>query len=968
MSNTFNITSNKARIFDLYKLNSTELNLDAEAVLLPNELKQPDKTVTAQKAVKTVLDLGLTAFRPHYVKEMTETPISIAENETLELFNELLREQQLEALERVNASDIYQVVPDQKLFIPTGPPRLMSYSPNYYNKPPDVAVLNQVTYTWLEVPGYEHLGDQVKQLSNVAKTTVLSTGTWNGQLQRLKDMQKIRNGDGEWFRPRTLQECGYSIEKMAVALEETMPITVANYIDPTRKVKSLTYLPVDYIERLDDKIIDNLPMMRGKSTAGPPFPSGYKKAACITSSVYMLSIFFKELGAKLKNTLVGDKPAGMNRLLDQFYFMYCAYMFPKEERYNRDDLMKKVRNIMAMSFPTHLALSMVLEPVTQHTLNANNVRTPRALTVRHGQRIPLKDMYRPSPSLSKFSPWHGGLNELIMNIFKMMDGGDAFIDFVYADNWYVMYRNENNGYDYYSLDLVKSEANATPDIAQAVCYYLLTRGWSTEKYIGYGPTWAYFLMNIAPAMIVDNVAIFSNLQLRVPGQSSGNTLTFQINTAVTTKARIAVYEYAEKTGTFPRPSSKEFGMVMKKVGVNIKVELEIENWDKLVHDLKTTTPRTGPLSDEGYIDDDSYIYDDVPVVPADLLGYDIAYSHILQGYVPVLEKKRLYSSIAYPKKSADDIKDHMLYKAYRIMRYSTLRIMGAWTKPVINAGVRQVGDSIRAAFEKSGMNPKISRGRVGNTDEYALAVMDELGKDSVDIQDFKFSQQFMLDLNTPRDGDFVDSTKKVSKVDMDISEHIEIATHNRLILQTPAEWTPYKQLRSYLPLASIMNRSSAKIIDAFNAAKAESDLSQPAAAARLKILTKVNKELTRQLEYAIEVLTMTIPQKADLPTMIVMQDATIANPMISKTLMPKGNPPKFIAGVSRSQKKNAKKKQTNQKRDIELTNLREAAISGFIPTVEVPATRDLLQFQSDNLILASKFEAGVPEWRKNRAT
>jgi hypothetical protein len=277
-----------------------------------------------------------------------------------------------------------------------------------------------------------------------------------------------------------------------------------------------------------------------------------------------------------------------------------------------------------------------------------------------------------------------------------------------------------------------------------------------------------------------------------------------------------------------------------------------------------------------------------------------------------------------------------------------------------------VGDSIRGAFEESGYNPRISRGRVGNTDEYALAVMDELGKDSVDIQDFKFSQQFMLDLNTPRDGDFADATSKVAKVDMDIREKVDLARYNKRTLSVPIERTQYKNLKSYLPLASIMNRSSAKIFDAFEAASKQIDPTPAAAAQRLKVLTNVNKELTRQLEYAIEVLTMTIPQNVDLPTNIVMQDAIIANPMISAALKPKNNPPRFIAGITRSQKKNAKKKEANQKRDIELTNLREAAISGFIPTMEVPAIRDLLQFQSDNLILASEFKG--TKWRQKRAT
>lgn len=403
---------------------------------------------------------------------------------------------------------------------------------------------------------------------------------------------------------------------------------------------------------------------------------------------------------------------------------------------------------------------------------------------------------------------------------------------------------------------------------------------------------------------------------------------------------------------------------MKSVGVNIKVELHVEEWDRKLTELRSTTPKTGPMSDQKYIDDDSYIYDQVPIVQADLLGYDIAYSHLLQGYVPVLERDRLYSSIAYPKKTSDDIKDGVLYKAYRIMRYTTLRIMGAWTKPVINAGIRQVGDSVRSSFEQSGYNPTLTKGRVSNSDEYTAAVMEELGVDEIQVQQFKFTQNFMLDLNTPKHN-ITNETSKVSKVDMNVHEYIEMAKQNKRMLSTPSNVTPYRKLKSYLPLATIMSRSSAKVIDAFNAAKNETDMSPTAAQKRLKVLTSVNEELTRQLEYAIEVLTQTIPNVIETPTMISLRDPIIANPMISKLIRPKDNPVRFISGVvTRSQKKNAKKKMAAQKRDMELSQLREASMTGLAPTRELPPNRDLIDLQDTSLLMMAEMKG--TEWRQNK--
>jgi len=98
--------------------------------------------------------------------------------------------------------------------------------------------------------------------------------------------------------------------------------------------------------------------------------------------------------------------------------------------------------------------------------------------------------------------------------------------------------------------------------------------------------------------------------------------------------------------------------------------------------------------------------------------------------------------------------------------------------------------------------------------------------------------------------------------------------------------------------------------------------------------------------------------------MTTLQDPIIANPMISKMIRPKDNPTRFIAGVTRSQKKNAKKKMTAQKRDMELSQLREASMTGLAPTRELPANRDLIDLQQSNLLITTEMKG--TEWRKDK--
>jgi len=305
---------------------------------------------------------------------------------------------------------------------------------------------------------------------------------------------------------------------------------------------------------------------------------------------------------------------------------------------------------------------------------------------------------------------------------------------------------------YFSLDLEKGEANATPDIVQSVAYYLLTRGWvDEENNIRFSSTWAYFLTRIVPACVCDNIAIFLNMQLRFPGQASGNTWTFLINHFVTTKLRDAWL----KAGT-PRPGSEQWDAITKRTGVNIKVEQETPDFLSLYNKVIGSTPNTGLLQDP-QVDDsidplgESYLVEALPRLPLDLLGYDAVYSHELKRFIPVLAADRFRPSAVWPRKTEKDLKVGLQFHLYSLIRYETLRIMGGWTDPLVDQALENLCSNIRGVIE--GRSARINEQTILNGDDLAPdlgSAIKEIDPEFSFNKDFKLTKELLMRLNTPK--------------------------------------------------------------------------------------------------------------------------------------------------------------------------------------------------------------------------
>lgn len=678
MSDVFNNeTGRKTKILELHGVPSLPENVIVESIYPGQPPATSQVRYTTRDVVELVRSLRIPAFKPHFIHEMIEVPLSTSlVHETLIEFNELKRAQQLKEFHTIlkNDGERYFILPDNQVYLPAGPNlRLPSYNPTYYNKPYDKPMLNEMTYlltspdqvdpktgrNWGEM--FEGKEETFKAFLKAINKTMCSTGTFTGQLTRFASMRDIRRGLKGKHKPKTLKELNISMERFAQELEVTLPVT--DELDTF----ALTSVPSAWIykDEINGDILEELPKLKLRTTAGPPFPSGYKKGAGITSAIVMMDNVLLDLSDVVKDNGKMTLP----NFVEKYWYIFMGYMFPKEERYDRADIMTKTRNIISMNMISHMLFSIIIDSIDEASkFNCLNFDTP---------------------SLKGFSPWKGGMHLFV----KKLAEATETIDFVYADNWYIYYLENDNTFTFFSIDNEKAEANATPDLAQALMYYFLSRSYIKDNVVQFSPTWAYLALNILPATAVDAVAVFKNLQLKIPGLSSGSRITFHVNHAVTTKHRMIW----KKMGS-PRPGSNAFAEVNKMAGVNVKIELEVSNYKAKLKNLMRDTPKDGLMQD---IRSDEPSIRDWPIVDADLLGYDICWSHEIDQFLPVLRESRLMASAAYPKKTADDIVDSAAYSFFRMVRYETLNMMGSLTQPLLFWTNKMMAHSIREPLRRA---------------------------------------------------------------------------------------------------------------------------------------------------------------------------------------------------------------------------------------------------------------------------
>lgn len=675
MSDIFNTGKGRSQILKFLGKGDVGRNVEDE---FPLQWKPPlapnlqNDAPTADVA-RFCRDVSLTLYKPRAIRESVTVP-------TEEVLGD-----------RLNALMAEGSALKSTVLMPIGE---TEYLPKYdvykwYNEPYDLPILKQVIYYHLTQDAWDSESNSpfIERLVEVAKTSSYGNGSLQGQLTRLAKMNKVNLGRDGYNAARPIIDCfetsvnagAMTIEYPARMLEKYLPVGSVASLTDQGGWPGLFMKPSRYIDTGldgDGEAFDWLPSISFGSSAGVPYLGKLKKDT-LTEALALSDGFITRLSGILKAIDTGvpsaKETSQLRELLEDYWWLGCGFLFPKAERYKKENWFVKTRCIWSSPFPTHLLIALITTPAMKTSPNAVTFDTP---------------------SLYGFSPFHGGL-DVIVN--KAMRPGHKV--FVYADNWYICYDNGDGTKDWYSIDLVSGEAQTTPLDGTLLNYYLLTRSHiDQDGRPAFSATWAYAALYIFPNFVIDSTALLRNLQIKQPGQGSGNTMTFLLN-----HVKVSSLCHRWETSGSPRPGTREFEKICEKTGCNVTVEAHITNLGSLLEEVKSKT------LNEGYLQEnhpDTPPPGAQPQVELDLLGWSAAWSHKLKRWVPVLASNRLAASIICPRGMSTTYKGDEAYMRlfYDVVRFESARLVGAWAHPGTDTALKMRAEEIRTKIMKTSMH------------------------------------------------------------------------------------------------------------------------------------------------------------------------------------------------------------------------------------------------------------------------
>lgn len=699
MSDIFNSASNRTKILSILN-KQTGIEGPMESVLIPPFQSQPKdlKGPTQMATLCKELGVGIVRAKAIPVLAAVETKKFVTAGARTvvgskdEFGNEIIK--------------VLSEIPydSDKGFFP-------KYYPVHKTLNYNMKVLKQIIYQVLQDPN-PAFGHIIKDSVHIASTKAVSSGTYIGQIHRLAKVTRVATGKGE-FKPSksfklTMEErmkqhnlhgtsipiyadpAVLPIERCARVFEKYLPLNNASFcIDQYgHSFPELNRLPSSYVKLIykdgeidNENSFDHLPSFDRKKASGLPWGSPKTKGDELGGALIICDALMKSVGETITNSYsetsdtisikkITESSVGITRFLKDNWYLACGLLFPKQECYDTEDLLKKTRNIYAAPFPTHILAAMIDEPCIKYSYNAVNGDTP---------------------SLYKFSPFHGNLDKLVQNMFDA-EQKQEHLSYVYADNWYIMYREENGTYTWFSYDLVTGEAQTTREDIQCLAYYFLTRGHVTQDgRPQFNMSWCFMAMQILPNLMADSTGLLMDLLLSIPGLGSGSRWTFYAN-----HWKTASCDFVWREIGCPRPGSPKFeiitGVHPGQLSINWKLELEVPDFLSKIRALIQETPQDGfcQMNNTNGPSDSP-----VPSVDADLLGWNIAYSHQLKQFIPVLEYNRMMKSIICMKQDDRSFTKQGMKLLHTISWAYSMILVGGWChKPVYEALLMQVQDAI----------------------------------------------------------------------------------------------------------------------------------------------------------------------------------------------------------------------------------------------------------------------------------
>nr|APG76080.1 RNA-dependent RNA polymerase [Hubei birna-like virus] len=677
MSNLFNAAQNRVTILQLLGVSKDNPSNNTVSYF-PKIFAPPDTRISAEAINSTLRTHHIRILRQAAVPEVEE----IAPSQVTVFNQDLTRETD------------YNAQPCDSLSLPIGKRGyLPKYYPNFFARPYDEAFFSQLLYQLvIRTPetgpdGYESQEQTFDKVLNTVRTHAYGNGSITGMAARLNAMGNIRHGIGK-HKPKSLFDIGFGTYlEVSEILDSYFPIPPIPNDHP-----GLTLTPSFLIN--PDEGVSLLPHINIDSMAGCPYSQSEKKKTHVYDGLAACDMFLQGINKILQEAPGPDEAdKKLKTLMADFNWMRMGYLFPKAERYAIKEWETKTRCIWSAPFATTLLLGIVSTFPSQAMPNA---------------------LFFDTPCLAKFSPFHGGL-QVILD--KALAPGTH--PFIYADNIYLSWEEDDGTHTWYSLDLEKGEANATPDKAAAAIYHLLTRGWSTQDGAPrFNNTWVTAALRFGPHLIVDPICVLGNQQFNFPGQGSGNALTDKINLVIsaivvdrllhTNVPGVGREPRDRRTLMELRPSNDPESDFQKKflsyLGVNVKVETEIKNLEKALADCKANTPDEGFL---GSVPVEKSPTKTPPTVRVDLLGWSAAYSHFHSKFIPILDEDRLFKAAVLSRGFEDRFVEKgtptaaIYERLYKVAKHEAIRLIGGYLYAILDRACAAIAENERSALTKT---------------------------------------------------------------------------------------------------------------------------------------------------------------------------------------------------------------------------------------------------------------------------
>lgn len=339
-------------------------------------------------------------------------------------------------------------------------------------------------------------------------------------------------------------------------------------------------------------------------------------------------------------------------------------MFPKPEIYKKSERFMKTRCIAAYNSAVMIPTQILMQPIIDSVYNAFNKplyfkRTGNLWHSNHGSFL-----------MAKQSAFKGAPAMIMGLIARALDWeiGQHWIG-IYADNLYVVIKEDENNVTWVSCDGVKAESAISVSTIRNAMIMLLQINDENSGENRANALYQQFFANIFPYVAAEGVGILGNQQIPFPAMGSGVMGTFFFNSYKMAELVISAFlPYGNVSSPNPLFTRKldDFSPHFKKVMSAIGYKLTIEFTETFTRDHFYTPP----------------------LRKMDMLGFDFSLFHITETEVQYFSTLRMNSLLGltlfrkeyYDEKGAthlSPIEENYLL----LIRMRTCYMMGAWAYP-----------------------------------------------------------------------------------------------------------------------------------------------------------------------------------------------------------------------------------------------------------------------------------------------